>query len=206
MMQDNVPQARIYKVWNIPGYKQRDFTLLDMTSDLLGGGKNSRLYKRLVYTDRTATDVTAGVGPFEIGSQVQIIATVKPGVDPAVVEKALDEELARFLATGPTADGARAHPHDELRVLRARHRAHRRLRRQVVDPRREPGVRRLAGFLQDAPRLGQRARRPPMCRARRSAGCRMACSCSTWSRCRRTRPWPAPWIAARCPRPARRRR
>ena len=53
MLQDHVPQARIYKVWNIPGYRQRDFTLLDMTSDLLGGGKNSRLYKRLVYTDRT---------------------------------------------------------------------------------------------------------------------------------------------------------
>ena len=104
MLQDNVPQARIYKVWNIPGYKQRDFTLLDMTSDLLGGGKNSRLYKRLVYTDRTATNVTAGIGPFEIASQVQIVATVKPGVDPAVVEKALDEELARFLATGPTAE------------------------------------------------------------------------------------------------------
>jgi len=104
MLQDNVPQARIYKVWNIPGYKQRDFTLLDMTSDLLAGGKNSRLYKRLVYTDRTATNVTAGVGPFEIASQVQIIATVKPGVDPAVVEKALDEEVSRFLAAGPTTE------------------------------------------------------------------------------------------------------
>jgi zinc protease len=100
-MQDNVAQSRIYKVWNIPGYKQRDFTLLDMTCDLLAGGKNSRLYKRLVYTDRTATAVTAGVGPFEIGSQVQIEITVKPGADPAAVEKAVDEELARFLAAGP---------------------------------------------------------------------------------------------------------
>ncbi|HEU4779770.1 MAG TPA: pitrilysin family protein [Steroidobacteraceae bacterium] len=101
MLQDIVPQARIYKVWNIPGYKQKDFTLLDMTGDLLGGGKNSRLYKRLVYTDRTATNVTAFVGPFEIGSQLQIVVTVKPGSDPAAVEKALDEELSRFLASGP---------------------------------------------------------------------------------------------------------
>jgi zinc protease len=102
MIQDNVPQARIYKVWNVPGYKQRDFTLLDMTTDLLAGGKNSRLYKRLVYTDRTATNVTGFVGPFELGSQVQIFVTVKPGSDPAVVEKAFDEEVARFLASGPT--------------------------------------------------------------------------------------------------------
>jgi len=103
MIQDNVPQARIYKVWNIPGYKQRDFTLLDMTCDLLGNGKNSRLYKRLVYTDRTATAVAADIGPFEIGSQIQLYVTVKPGSDPAAVEKAIDEELAKFLATGPTA-------------------------------------------------------------------------------------------------------
>jgi zinc protease len=101
-MQDNVPQARIYKVWNIPGYKQRDFILLDMTSDLLAGGKNSRLYRRLVYTDRTATAVTSGVGPFELGSQLQLTVTVKPNGDVKAVEKAIDEEVARFLATGPT--------------------------------------------------------------------------------------------------------
>ena len=98
-----VPQARIYKVWNIPGYKTRDFTLLDMTCDLIGNGKNSRLYKRLVYTDRTATAVAADIGPFEIGSQIQLYVTVKPGSDPAAVEKAIDEELAKFIATGPTA-------------------------------------------------------------------------------------------------------
>ena len=79
-MQDRVPQARIYKVWNIPGYRQRDFTLLDIAADMLAGGKNSRLYKRLVYTDRTATAVSVFVGPFEIGSQLQLIVTVKPGV------------------------------------------------------------------------------------------------------------------------------
>jgi len=102
MMQDRVPQARIYKVWNIPGYKQRDFTMVDMVGDLLAGGKNSRLYKRLVYTDRTATAVNSSVGPFELGSQLELSVTVKPGSDPAAVEKAMDEELARFLATGPT--------------------------------------------------------------------------------------------------------
>jgi zinc protease len=101
-MQDNVPQARIYKVWNIPGYKQRDFILLDMANDVLAGGKNSRLYKRLVYTDRTATAVGSFIGPFEIGSQLTLVATVKPGGDAAAVEKAMDEEVARFLATGPT--------------------------------------------------------------------------------------------------------
>lgn len=101
-LQDRVPQARIYKTWNIPGYNTHDLTLLQLASDVLASGKNSRLYKRLVYTDQIATSVSAGVGPFEIGSQFQVIVTVKPGGDPAAVEKALDEEMARFLDKGPT--------------------------------------------------------------------------------------------------------
>lgn len=103
MLQDNVPQARIYKVWNIPGIRQHDYTMMDIVSDVLGGGKNSRLYKRLVYTDRTATSVSAYVGPFEIASQLQVVVTVKPGEDPAKVERVIDEEITNLLAKGPTA-------------------------------------------------------------------------------------------------------
>jgi zinc protease len=102
-LQDRVPQARVVKTWNIPGYSTRDFLLLDLTSDLLGSGKNSRFYKRLVYKDQLATSVSVGVGPFEIGSQLQITMTLKPGGDAKAAEKVLDEELAEFLRTGPTA-------------------------------------------------------------------------------------------------------
>src|SRR5262249_59594700 len=44
----------------------------------------------------------AGLGPFELGSQFQVVATVKPGGDPVALEKALDDELARLLSSGPT--------------------------------------------------------------------------------------------------------
>jgi zinc protease len=101
-LQDRVPQARIYKTWNIPGYNTHDFTLLQLAAEVLASGKNSRLYKRLVYSDQSATSVSAGVGPFEIGSQFQLVATVKPDGDPAAVERALDEEVSGFLSKGPT--------------------------------------------------------------------------------------------------------
>ena len=52
-----MPQARIYKVWNIPEYGAPDTTYLDLVTDVLAQGKNSRLYKRLVYEDQIATDV-----------------------------------------------------------------------------------------------------------------------------------------------------
>lgn len=102
VMEDRVPLARLYKTWNVPGITTRDFTLLDIASDVLTGGKNSRLYKRLAYDEQIATDVSASMGPFEIGSQFQITATAKPGVELSRVEAALDEELARFLKDGPT--------------------------------------------------------------------------------------------------------
>ena len=101
-MEDRVPQERIYKIWNIPEYGSADGDYLDLVSDVLAAGETSRLYKRLVYTDQIATDVSAYVDPREIGGQFGIVATAKEGVPLAKVEKAIDEELAKFLATGPT--------------------------------------------------------------------------------------------------------
>jgi zinc protease len=103
-VQDRVPQARIYKVWNIPEIGTSELQTLDLATDVLGYGKNSRLYRRLVYKDQIATSVSAYVGPGEIGSQLSLVATAHPSADLAAVEKALDEELARFLAEGPTKD------------------------------------------------------------------------------------------------------
>jgi zinc protease len=101
--QDRVAQARVYKVWNIPEFGSEDGDYLDMVSDALSAGRTSRLYKRLVYDDQIATDVSAYLNPREIGGQFVIQATARPGVELARVEKAIDEELARFLAEGPTA-------------------------------------------------------------------------------------------------------
>jgi zinc protease len=102
VMQDRVPQARVYKVWNVPEWKSAESDYLDLVTDLLAAGKTSRFYKRLVYDDRTATDVAAFIDSREIGGQVLVWATVQPGGDLAAVERGLDEELARFLRDGPT--------------------------------------------------------------------------------------------------------
>src|SRR3546814_4016906 len=68
-IQDRVPQARLYAVWNIPGFCDPDANQLSLAAAVLGNGKNSRLYKRLVYQDQSATSVDVGIGPFEIGSR-----------------------------------------------------------------------------------------------------------------------------------------
>src|SRR6185369_1798095 len=86
---------------NIPPYGEADNVYLDLVSDVLVSSKSSRLYKRLVYDDQIATSVSASVDPNEISGQLQIVATARPGQDLAKVEKALDEEVARFLSEGP---------------------------------------------------------------------------------------------------------
>jgi zinc protease len=103
VMQDRVPQARIYKVWNIPGWSTADADYLNLVTDVLSSGKSSRLYKRLVYDDQIATDVSASLDLREIGGLFVIEATARPEVDLARVEKAIDEELSGFLSGGPTA-------------------------------------------------------------------------------------------------------
>lgn len=99
-IEDRVPQARVYKVWNVPERGNIELRHLDLVSDILASGKTSRLYERLVYNEQIATDVGAYIYSGEIGSQFYIQATAKPGVELSVIEKALDEELQRLLDGG----------------------------------------------------------------------------------------------------------
>lgn len=99
---DQVPLARIYKVWNVPQANTRDSELLDLTASILGRGRTSRLYKRLVQQEQLASAVSADNDLNEIAGQFVITATARPGVDLAKLEAALDEEVTRFLHAGPT--------------------------------------------------------------------------------------------------------
>ena len=107
VMQDQVAQTRIYRVWNTPPRGHVDTDHLGLATQLLGGGKTSRLYQRLVRNDRIADSVGVFQLPFELASVFAIQADVKQGVDPAVVEAAIDEELAKFMAKGPSAEELR---------------------------------------------------------------------------------------------------
>ena len=103
-MTDHVAQTRIYRQWNAPWLGDPEETELELAASVLGGGKTSRLYERLVYKDKLVDDVSIGVQSFALASMVQLQADVKHGVDPAKVEAAIAEEWARFLKDGPTND------------------------------------------------------------------------------------------------------
>ncbi|KRE94398.1 peptidase M16 [Frateuria sp. Soil773] len=103
-MTDNVAQTRIYREWNVPSRNDDALTELQVAAAVLGGGKTSRLYQRLVYRDKLADDVSVDIEQHVLASLFELQVDVKKGVDPARVEAAVADEWRKFLADGPSAD------------------------------------------------------------------------------------------------------
>lgn len=100
--EDRVPETRILFAWNTPQFGDREDLHFDLISAILTDGKNSRLYKKLVYEDQTASSVVAYQGSSEIASTFVTWANVKAGEDADKVKMALAAEIERLIAEGPT--------------------------------------------------------------------------------------------------------
>lgn len=100
---DRVQLPRLYMAWHTPALMQPGDAELDIVSNLLAGGKNSRLYKRLVYDLQIAQDVNAAQQSQALGSNYVIIATARPGQALDRIQAVIDEELDRLRTTPPEA-------------------------------------------------------------------------------------------------------
>jgi zinc protease len=82
-------------LYHIPNTLDPDSPVLDLIETILTSGQSSRLYKRLVDSQLA---ISAGGGFGEALDPTLFEFTIQPrtGVDPAVTEKALFEELARL--------------------------------------------------------------------------------------------------------------
>ncbi len=100
-MNDRVPQARIYRLWATPENLDPTATDLFVAASVMGDGKNSRLYKSLVYDQQIATNVSVFNYELQMASIFGVIVDVKPGEDVSEVEAALDQQITAFLKRGP---------------------------------------------------------------------------------------------------------
>jgi zinc protease len=100
--EDRVELPRLYLAWLTPAMFADGDADLDLATDLLANGKTSRLYRRLVFDERLATDVSASQNSREIAGYTQITATAAPGHTLGELEQAILEEIARLAAEGPT--------------------------------------------------------------------------------------------------------
>ena len=104
VMKDKIPSTRIYRNWVVPGLADPDAGPLYVAMSALGGLSSSRLDNILVRQEQTAVNVSAYMIPFVHGSLINIQADVKPGGDADALAKRIDEILADYIATGPTAE------------------------------------------------------------------------------------------------------
>ena len=100
--EDHVPQAEINMIWNIPQSNSREAVLFDLATDILSVGKTSRLYKKLIYEDQTASSAYAYVDEKEISGNLIVKSLVKPGESVEKVERTINEVFKEFLEKGPT--------------------------------------------------------------------------------------------------------
>ncbi|MFN4113925.1 MAG: M16 family metallopeptidase [Sphingomonadaceae bacterium] len=101
---DRIATPRIYRMWAVPGLDNPDYLPLSMGATVLGGLASSRLDDALVREQQLAVRVSANAEIFAQAGQFVIYADAAPGVDQATLAAALDAEIAKFIAEGPTAD------------------------------------------------------------------------------------------------------
>jgi zinc protease len=102
MMEDRIELPRLYMAWHSPSLFGEGDAVLDLSSDILGGGKSSRLYRALVYDRRLAFDVAAVQSSREMAGFFQVVVTATPGSALAEVEQVISAEIARLAERGPT--------------------------------------------------------------------------------------------------------
>ncbi len=98
---DRVQLPRLYMAWHTPSFMKPGDAALDIVANLLAGGKNSRLYKRLVYDLQIAQDVNAFQQSQALGSNFLIITTARPGQTLDKLQAVIDEELDKMRAAPP---------------------------------------------------------------------------------------------------------
>ena len=104
VIHDRVAATLVTRLWAVPGLNDTDSSALTAAASVLGGLSSSRLDNALVRKEKLAVNVSAGVQSFAQVGVFQVTMVVRPGVDVAMAEKRLDEVIADFLKTGPSAD------------------------------------------------------------------------------------------------------
>lgn len=105
LVQEDVPSRALMAAYRLPHDGTREADAADLALTILGSGESSRLYNRLVRRDRTA--VAAGFGLLRLSGAPSLgWLDVKTSGDATIaqIETAVDEELARFAAEGPSAE------------------------------------------------------------------------------------------------------
>jgi zinc protease len=99
---DRVQLPRLYIAWLTPAHFAPGDAALDVLASVLAGGKNSRLYKRLVYDLQVAQNVSAYQASRAVSSHFQIEVTPQRGHTVDEMKRIIDEEIAKLQREAPS--------------------------------------------------------------------------------------------------------
>jgi len=102
-MEDKVQLPRLYMCWLTPPAFMPGDAEMDILGGILTNGKNSRLYKRLVYDLQIAQDVSAYQSSEALESTFYIVVTAKSGHTLGEIEKIVQEEIDLLKKSPPDA-------------------------------------------------------------------------------------------------------
>ena len=103
VLEDRVQLPRLYLAWVTPQAFSPADAALDAVAGILADGKNSRLYRRLVYELQVAQDVNAFQQSQALASTFMVIVTARAGHTLEEIRTLVDEEIARLQGEAPSA-------------------------------------------------------------------------------------------------------
>lgn len=104
VMLDKVQLPMIVVAYHSPAQFAPGDAEMDLIASILSDGNTSRLYKRLIYEDKLAAEVSAQQESQQYGSIFHVVVLANPDADLDRVQTAIDEELAKLCASGPTSE------------------------------------------------------------------------------------------------------
>jgi zinc protease len=104
LLEDRVQLPRVYMSWITPAAYAEGDAALTALGRVLASGRNSRLYRRLVYELQIADDVSAAQNASKLSSEFTITATARSGHDLEEIRRVIDEELEHVRTEPPAAN------------------------------------------------------------------------------------------------------
>lgn len=100
--EDKVQLPRLYLTWPTAANNTREDAVLSVLASVLSRGKNSRLYRSLVFEKQIAQSVFANQNGLEIAGTFEIQVTAKPEHNLTEMQGTVDSVIAGVLASGVT--------------------------------------------------------------------------------------------------------
>jgi len=111
------PLPAVLHAWRAPAETAADAPALELLADILGTGRSSRLYERLVRGEQASSDIDIFPYFLEKAGVVGVFAVGNPDTPMEKLDKIIDEEIAKVRDTGVTSEELQKVKNLKLREL-----------------------------------------------------------------------------------------